>query len=207
MDNQDSKRIGHIYGIKNIANGFWYIGQTRDIRERKSRHFLHLKKNKHYNSHLQNAYNKYGKDCFEFHILEEVEYDMLDFRECAWIKHYKSNNKKFGYNKMSGGSSSGLHSEETKNKQREIRKKMVSEKPEVRGGHQKGIPLSEEHRRILSIAAKKRWASKEEREKQSKRYKGIKQDPIFLAKRVQAIKNGWALKKQRQVNCLEIINN
>jgi len=76
--------------------------------------------------------------------------------------------------------------------------------------------MSEENKLKLSIAAKKRWSSKEERQKQSKKYKGIKQDPIFLAKRIQAISNAYYSRKQkpivilegkRQINCLEIINN
>jgi len=207
MDNQDSNILGHIYGIKNTVNGFWYIGQTRNIVDREYRHFLHLKQNKHYNKHIQSAYNKYGKQCFEFHILEETNIDMLDFREQSWINYYKSNDRKFGYNKMSGGGSVGFHSKETKEKQSRSQKKRILERPETKGGHKKGVPLSENHKLILSIAAKKRWSSKEEREKQSKKYKGIKQDPIFLAKRIEAVKNSYALKKQRQINCLDIINN
>ena len=108
---------------------------------------------------------------------------------------------------MSGGGSVGFHSKETKEKQSQSQKKRILEHPETKGGHKKGIPLSENHKAILSLAAKKRWSSKEEREKQSKKYKGIKQDPISLAKRIQAIKNSYAFKKQRQINCLEIINN
>jgi group I intron endonuclease len=216
MDNQSVNLLGHIYGIKNTTNGFWYIGQTRNITDRQYRHFLHLKNNKHYNKHLQYAYNKYGKECFEFFILEETNVDMLDIREQSWIKYYKSNNRKFGYNKMSGGGSIGFHSEETKKRMSEIHKRTAIEQPEKKGGHRKGVPLSEYHKTILSLAAKKRWSSKEEREKQSKKYKGKKQDPIFLAKRIQAISNAYYSRKQkpivilegkRQINCLEIINN
>jgi group I intron endonuclease len=216
MDNMEQNILGHIYGIKNTINGFWYIGQTRNIVERKSRHFLHLKYNKHYNKHLQNAYNKYGKECFEFYILEETNVDMLDIREQSWIKYYKSNNRKFGYNKMSGGGSTGFHSDETKKRMSEIHKRRIIERPETKGGSKKGFVMSEENKIKLSIAAKKRWSSKEEREKQSKKYKGIKQDPIFLAKRIQAISNSYYSRKQkpkvilegkRQINCLEIINN
>jgi group I intron endonuclease len=207
MDNQDSNILGHIYGIKNTVNGFWYIGQTRNIADRKYRHFLHLKQNRHYNKHLQNAYNKYGKQWFEFHILEETNIDMLDMREKSWINYYKSNNKKFGYNKMSGGGSTGFHSEETKQKQREIHKKRILERPETKGGHKKGVPLSEEHKRILSIAAQKRWSSKEERDKQSKKYKGKKQDPIFVAKRAQAIRLSHQQRKLMLENSFNILNN
>lgn len=94
---------GGIYGIQNKLNGKWYIGQTTDIHTRKNEHFSRLKHNKHTNKHLQSAFNKYGLNNFDFHILEEIEEELLDVQECFWIDFYKSDQEQFGYNLESGG--------------------------------------------------------------------------------------------------------
>ena len=74
-----------IYGIKNKVNGKIYIGQSIKIERRWAEHKTELKKNKHPNQHLLNSYNKYGKDNFEFLILEECEKEKLNSMEEKWI--------------------------------------------------------------------------------------------------------------------------
>ena len=62
-----------IYCIMNILNNKKYIGSTLNFRNRLRRHYYMLRKCKHHNYHLQNAYNKYGANCFVFIILEMCE--------------------------------------------------------------------------------------------------------------------------------------
>lgn len=50
-----------IYQIKNKINGKVYIGQSINIEKRLKRHLNDLRKLKHRNQHLQNAFNKYGE--------------------------------------------------------------------------------------------------------------------------------------------------
>lgn len=60
-----------IYQISNNINGKLYIGSTvESFRKRFNLHKHQLRNNKHKNSHLQYAWNKYGEDSFEFSIIE-----------------------------------------------------------------------------------------------------------------------------------------
>lgn len=81
----------YIYAIKNIVNGKMYIGQTINKISRWSKHRTELEKNIHHNVHLQNSYNKYGKDNFEYLILEsydEISEEQLGKVEAEYIKKY-----------------------------------------------------------------------------------------------------------------------
>lgn len=61
-----------IYGIRCLANGRVYVGQSQNMESRWSGHRRELRQGTHYNDHLQNAWNKYGADNFAFFICEEV---------------------------------------------------------------------------------------------------------------------------------------
>lgn len=64
---------GVIYQITNLKNNKFYIGSTNNFKIRKRKHLWDLRNNKHVNKHLQNSYNKYGEESFEFKILVECE--------------------------------------------------------------------------------------------------------------------------------------
>lgn len=88
-----------IYMIMNLINNKLYIGSTKNFRKRKNEHFNSLRKNKHYSSHLQNAWNKYGEKNFIFMEVEQIEDENNLFnREASWIIFKKSTDCKFGYN-------------------------------------------------------------------------------------------------------------
>ena len=93
----NDKNIG-IYTIFNKKNNKQYIGQTIDFIKRKSDHLTSLRALNHHNPHLQAAYNKYGEQSFEVRLIENCTIDKLDERELYWINHYKTIDKKFGYN-------------------------------------------------------------------------------------------------------------
>lgn len=92
-----NKKSG-IYQILNKVNGKVYIGQSININVRFSDHKNKLIKNCHHNKHLQDAFNKYCKDNFEFNVLEEVPTENLTVREQYWLDIKKAYNRKFGYN-------------------------------------------------------------------------------------------------------------
>lgn len=58
-----------IYKITNKTNGHIYIGQSVNLSKRMNRHLWALQGEYHGNSHLQSAFNKYGKESFSFTIL------------------------------------------------------------------------------------------------------------------------------------------
>ena len=88
-----------VYVIRNIENGKMYIGSTStSFRKRWENHKRKLRKNKHPNDHLQASYNKYGKDCFEFQIIEITNPDEAVKREAYYISLYNTLNPKYGYN-------------------------------------------------------------------------------------------------------------
>ena len=78
-----------IYQIKNICTNKFYIGSALNIEKRKNEHFNLLLRNRHFNSHLQNAWNKYGEENFKFEILEECEREKLIEKEQYYLDTLK----------------------------------------------------------------------------------------------------------------------
>ena len=63
--------MAYIYKILNKVNGKFYIGSTKNAKVRWYQHKYMLNSNRHINNYLQNAWNKYGKENFDFIILED----------------------------------------------------------------------------------------------------------------------------------------
>lgn len=81
-------------------NGKCYIGMTKQTLEKRSRN------GEGYNTQKRfyNAIKKYGWDNFEHEVLEDnLTHDEACEREIYYIKLWKSNQMKFGYNITSGG--------------------------------------------------------------------------------------------------------
>lgn len=94
---------GYIYRITNIKNGKCYIGITEDFQRRKKKHIKELNAKTHHSPKLQNAWDYYGEENFEWTVRElEIScYDDLYDYEIKEIKKYDSYNS--GYNCNSGG--------------------------------------------------------------------------------------------------------
>jgi len=160
-----------IYGIRNVANGKWYVGQSVSIAQRKIGHFSALRRGCHRNEHLQFSFLKYGEAVFEFRVLEVVPEDMLDVRERSWISFYRSDRGSFGYNLSTGGRLNQRCSPETRRKMSEgARGRGVVYLQELgrrAAAATRGKPLSEEHRKKISEAHKGKQFSVEHRKKLS----------------------------------------
>jgi group I intron endonuclease len=92
------KNITGIYAIRNIINNKVYVGSSKNIKNRWRNHRCQLNKRISHSPHLQNAWNKYGKENFIFSILAICEEKDLIFNEELWIHTLKSLNPEFGYN-------------------------------------------------------------------------------------------------------------
>lgn len=158
---------GIIYKITNKINNKVYIGQTIQkggFKERYSRggetliekcykYHLYNKLNKkyYYNEHLLSSIEKYGCKSFVVNEIFDVAFskEELDIKEQCWITMYKSNNRKYGYNKNEGGMGNVgfTHTKETKEKiSRAFKGKYIGKKHHFYGKHH-----TEETKRKISI--------------------------------------------------------
>lgn len=87
-----------IYQIRNLVNGKIYVGSSKEINKRWTKHRIDLRKNCHHSILLQRAWNKYGKENFVFEIMEETDKKSLIIREQYYLDLLKSYDRKIGYN-------------------------------------------------------------------------------------------------------------
>ena len=168
-----------IYKTTNTLNGKLYIGKDEGSRE------------SYYGSGklIRRAIQKYGKECFEKEVIEEVSNrELLQEREKHWIAYYNSTDREIGYNISKGGDGGDTISNHPN--RAEIVKKMSEAN--------KGRVFTEEHRRKLrenhnsknpevmkkiSEALKGRTKSEEHRRKISETLKGRK-IPRHIAEKI-----------------------
>jgi len=163
-----------IYGIFCLSNNKIYIGSTKNMNKRFNDHRYILNINKHKNKHLQNAWNKYGKNNFKFKIIEK--YDKYDentilMSERKWINFYYPNIFNISLDPTQNPMLGRKHSEESKKKMGEINK----------GNHYalgKRHSLSKETRKRMSIAFKGRIFTEEHKRKISDGGKGKHLGPL-----------------------------
>lgn len=75
-----------IYQITNIKNGKYYIGSSINITKRWDNHLENLIYNTHMNYKLQEDFNKYGIEAFNFSVVEIVkDRKFLLRREQEWL--------------------------------------------------------------------------------------------------------------------------
>lgn len=153
------KKYG-IYKITNIKNGKVYVGKTMNsFGDRWDHHKARLRFGKHDNHELQNDWNVFGEENFEFEIIYDCtgkslqEVNNLEISEIAKYK-----NLNLAYNIHDGGDIGlylGKHlSEEAKRK--------IGEKNKV---NMTGRKASEETKRKMSESQKKRFESMSDEEK------------------------------------------
>ncbi len=93
-------RIPGVYGIQCAENGKSYIGSSKSVRKRMYYHYDLLRKNKHWNRHLQKDWNLYGEAAFTRNILERCEPELLLEKELKWMEFLNSTSIEKGYNTL-----------------------------------------------------------------------------------------------------------
>ena len=98
-----NKMPAGIYRLTNNKTGMIYIGQSAHLPARWNQHKSKLRRQKHGNFKIQDDYNKYGLDVFEFEILKEyppgTQRELLEKIEEETIKRLLSEGKKL-YNEI-----------------------------------------------------------------------------------------------------------
>lgn len=141
-----------IYGIRNKINENVYVGQTC---ERFLKRFWHhqwkLRNNIHDNKYLQNSWNKYGEDNFEYFIIKVVnDSNLLDELEIKYIEYYKSIEK--SYNILYGG------------------------------GGRRGVPMSDNAKRIIGEKNRNHMIGKKHSEQTKKKMSETRTGNMLIEK-------------------------
>lgn len=141
--NTNTNKTG-VYCIKNKVNGKVYVGSTKtSFAIRKNRHLRTLRKNIHQNEHLQNAWNCYKEENFNFEILFVCPPEECEKYEGKFIKQYFSNQREFGYNIANVSSYKfGYNMSDNHNNEKSIRKKEKAIKMNGLITNEKGISKS-----------------------------------------------------------------
>lgn len=149
-----------IYHIKNKINGKVYIGCASVFGSRWDKHKHLLRRNRHHSEHLQNSWNKYGEEAFEFKVLKLCPIEKLAEEETKYFESTKCQDREFGFN-VAGPGSHRVVSEETKAKiGRAFKGKKLTEEhvQKIKDGLRgvKFPPITEETRERLKKSAARR---------------------------------------------------
>ena len=94
-------KISAVYKITNTVTGDFYIGSSKDVKQRLAVHKCQSKWNECPNSPLYLDMKKYGVDKFEFQVIDEVEPEQLKEKEQYFIETLKptyNNRRANGWN-------------------------------------------------------------------------------------------------------------
>lgn len=206
------KKISGIYIIRCLVNEKVYVGGSGSLKNRWRTHISSLNKNKHHSKELQNDFNKFGKENFEFQIIEQdIESEELrNEKEESLIQKLNSRNEKYGYNsaKKPRKTSFGIKRtpkqlEEMRNRNKgkklsEETKRKLSEATKGEKGYWFGKTFSEDHKEKLKEARKHQVITEENRKKKSEAMK--KKQRIGSKSPVSKLKESDVVRIKRLLN-------
>ena len=158
-----------LYKITNTVNGKYYIGSSNNFSKRWSKHRNTLRRGKQGNAHLQAAFNKYGEEAFVYEVFREFEEgtdaSIVLQAEQAILDSFTEEDWNYKVYNISRCVENTYRSEETKRRLSEIQKEKWAD-PKHREYMeqffcQKGIRMSDEHRRKQSEGQKGKKFSEE----------------------------------------------
>ena len=181
-----------VYVIRNKVNGKEYIGSAAtSLKRRWKGHTDELKTGKHRNRYLQNAWNKYGANNFEFIVVERCPPDLCLIREQFWLDEKKTYVRSVGYNiAITAGSNLGLKFV-YKPRDPEVHARIASKL--------RGRKLSPAHREKCRLANLGRKQSAETIEKRTAKLRGRKR-PAYIGQKIAAIHRGKKRSAEARAN-------
>lgn len=90
------KVISGVYSIRHIPTGRRYVGSSKHIYRRFYEHRWLLRTGRHHARYLQNTWKRSVEEDFEFRILKRTK-ELLKFED-FFINHFKSSDRRYGYN-------------------------------------------------------------------------------------------------------------
>ena len=173
-------RKSGIFAIRNIATGKMLIGRSYDLRIAKNKHFRDLRKGNRTNRFLQEDFDLWEEENFEFEVVEYCDPEKLQERKDYYIDFYANINGSELYNmdvieKLRKAYTGSKLSEERKEKIRlsGMGKRLSEETRKKISLSHTGMKYSEEFRRKVSNRRKGVKLSEEHRKKISRTMRGI----------------------------------
>lgn len=195
-----------IYIIRNTVTGDHYVGSSANFKRRKSCHWSQLRRNCHCSPILQNSWNKYGAEHFQFEVVELASEESLLLREQHWMDETKP---RYNVAKIAGRTTGYRHSEEYKEMMRikGLGREFTPETKERIGDANRGKKRSAETREKL----KNKEVTQAQREKLSLAHTGKKRSEehcqnISVAKKGkklseatrQKMREAWTLRSKEE---------
>lgn len=175
-----------IYEITNLGDGKTtsYVGSSVDIGKRWSEHVWALRNERHYNSHLQAAWDKYGEGAFSFCVLEQVAdtENLLEREQYFLDRAFEVGDT---YNIATDATAPMLGRTPSEETRRKIGKANAGNQPRL------GCRLMEDTKRRISKSLKGRELSEETKQKIGESLRGRKLSEKHKRKIGEAYKR-WA---------------
>lgn len=156
-----------IYKISCSTNDSYYYGSAKNFDSRWIKHKSKLNTNTHSNKHLQNMWNKYGKDAFKFEIDMLCPIEKLKQVEQVYLDIYVGRPECMNINKLVSGVKFPLTEEQQENCRINGRK-FISHTPEnieVIRAASTGRIQTDAKRKKNSDITRAQWANPDSRNK------------------------------------------
>ncbi|MDE1907283.1 MAG: GIY-YIG nuclease family protein [Rhodospirillales bacterium] len=174
-----SAKIVAIYKIFNKISQKCYVGSTRNLMRRITKHKNELKYGRHHAYKLQQSWDKHGESAFEFIVLEyikdaQISQEDLFVREQFWIDFLDSYNKGYNVSPLADSLYASKACEEIKEKHKKGREgyKHSEETKQKIGAAHKGRKKSSEQIEKMREANLGKKHSEETKQKISAAHKG-----------------------------------
>ena len=182
-----------------------YVGQGKNFRGRYRNHIYDLKRGTHWNSYLQNSFDKYGMDSIRFSIVEDCAIGLLNDREVYWIEELHTYVRDYGYNLTKGGEKPEFTEEHRKNISESAKKRGMSPQVQAAGklariGRKQ--PQEEIDRRAKSCTGLKRTIEQKRNMSESQKNRDyVPSDDTKEIARIKAYEHSRKVKYAELLNC------